>query len=117
MSQAGKTIHGLYGITQDDADTARMLALGGLLFAVAALMLWLLVLRFLEKRFGVGEPNISPWRRAICGDLTSIVLTARALVGTTTIGVDGGGNPLTDPSTRQPLVHSVVPTELSPRDS
>lgn len=30
------------------------------------------VLRFLEKRFGVAEPNISPWRRASCGDLTSI---------------------------------------------
>jgi len=28
-------------------------------------------LRFLEKRFGVMEPNISPWRRAVCGDLTS----------------------------------------------
>lgn len=29
------------------------------------------VLRFLEQRFGVDEPNISPFRRAICGDLTS----------------------------------------------
>jgi phospholipase C len=29
------------------------------------------VLRFLEKRFGVEEPNISAWRRAVCGDLTS----------------------------------------------
>ena len=29
------------------------------------------VLRFLEARFGVKEPNISPWRRAIAGDLTS----------------------------------------------
>ncbi|MGW2183799.1 phosphocholine-specific phospholipase C [Streptomyces sp. NPDC001732] len=29
------------------------------------------ILRFMEKRFGVREPNISPWRRAICGDLTS----------------------------------------------
>jgi phospholipase C len=29
------------------------------------------VLRFLEKRFGVEEPNISKWRRTICGDLTS----------------------------------------------
>ena len=29
------------------------------------------VIRFLEKRFGVMEPNITPWRRAICGDLTS----------------------------------------------
>jgi phospholipase C len=29
------------------------------------------VIRFLERRFGVAEPNISPWRRAVCGDLTS----------------------------------------------
>ncbi|SDV50127.1 phosphocholine-specific phospholipase C [Chitinasiproducens palmae] len=29
------------------------------------------VLRFLEARFGVQEPHISPYRRAICGDLTS----------------------------------------------
>ena len=29
------------------------------------------VLQFLERRFGIPEPNISPWRRAICGDLTS----------------------------------------------
>jgi phospholipase C len=29
------------------------------------------LIRFIEQRFGVTEPNISPWRRAICGDLTS----------------------------------------------
>jgi phospholipase C len=29
------------------------------------------VLRFLERRFGVAEPNITAWRRAVCGDLTS----------------------------------------------
>ena len=29
------------------------------------------VLRFLETRFGVPEPNISPYRRAVCGDLTT----------------------------------------------
>ncbi|WMD22674.1 phospholipase C, phosphocholine-specific [Achromobacter seleniivolatilans] len=29
------------------------------------------VLRFLEARFGVPEKNISPWRRAVLGDLTS----------------------------------------------
>ncbi|KAI1696505.1 phosphoesterase family domain-containing protein [Ditylenchus destructor] len=29
------------------------------------------VLRFLEARFGVAEPNISAWRRAVAGDLTS----------------------------------------------
>lgn len=29
------------------------------------------IIRFLEARFGVREPNISAWRRAVCGDLTS----------------------------------------------
>ncbi len=29
------------------------------------------VIRFLEARFGVLEPNISAWRRAVCSDLTS----------------------------------------------
>jgi phospholipase C len=29
------------------------------------------VIRFLEARFGVKEPNISAWRRAVCGDLMS----------------------------------------------
>jgi phospholipase C len=29
------------------------------------------VIRFCEARFGVMEPNITPWRRAVCGDLTS----------------------------------------------
>ncbi|WP_310446664.1 phosphocholine-specific phospholipase C [Thiobacillus sp.] len=29
------------------------------------------VIRFIEARFGVMEPNISAWRRAVCGDLTS----------------------------------------------
>jgi phospholipase C len=27
------------------------------------------VIRLLEQRFGVQEPNIAPWRRAVCGDL------------------------------------------------
>ncbi|THD61201.1 MAG: phospholipase C, phosphocholine-specific [Phenylobacterium sp.] len=30
------------------------------------------VIRFLEARFGVMEPQISPWRRAVTGDLTSM---------------------------------------------
>jgi phospholipase C len=29
------------------------------------------IIRFIEKRFGVMEPNITPWRRTVCGDLTS----------------------------------------------
>ena len=30
------------------------------------------VIRLLERRFGVEEPNISPWRRAVTGDLTAV---------------------------------------------
>ncbi|WP_405485758.1 alkaline phosphatase family protein [Nocardia sp. NBC_00511] len=30
------------------------------------------VLRFLERVTGVAEPNISPWRRSMCGDLSSL---------------------------------------------
>jgi phospholipase C len=29
------------------------------------------IVQFMERRFGVREPNISPWRRAVCGDLTA----------------------------------------------
>jgi phospholipase C len=29
------------------------------------------IIRFIERRFGVDEPHISAWRRAVCGDLTS----------------------------------------------
>jgi phospholipase C len=29
------------------------------------------LIRFIEARFGVDEPNITPWRRAVCGDLTA----------------------------------------------
>ncbi|SDI20184.1 phosphocholine-specific phospholipase C [Nonomuraea jiangxiensis] len=35
------------------------------------------IIRFMERRFGVHEPNISPWRRAVCGDLTSAFDFAR----------------------------------------
>ncbi|MFD7031968.1 phosphocholine-specific phospholipase C [Streptomyces sp. NPDC059917] len=40
------------------------------------------VIRFMEQRFGVHEPNISPWRRAVCGDLTSAFDFARKDTGT-----------------------------------
>jgi phospholipase C len=29
------------------------------------------IVQFVEKRFGVHNPNVSPWRRAVCGDLTA----------------------------------------------
>lgn len=40
------------------------------------------VLQFIERRFGVIEPNISPWRRAVCGDLTSTLDFTRRDVST-----------------------------------
>ncbi|GAA2925625.1 hypothetical protein GCM10020221_21990 [Streptomyces thioluteus] len=36
------------------------------------------IIRFMEHRFGVREPNVSPWRRAVCGDLTSAFDFSRA---------------------------------------
>lgn len=39
------------------------------------------VIRFLETRFGVHEPNITPWRRAVCGDLLSCFDFANPMPG------------------------------------
>jgi phospholipase C len=36
------------------------------------------VIRFLEKRFGVKEPNISAWRRSVANDLSSLCRPGRA---------------------------------------
>jgi phospholipase C len=36
------------------------------------------VIQFIEKRFGVMEPHITPWRRAVCGDLTAALDFKRA---------------------------------------
>jgi phospholipase C len=36
------------------------------------------ILRFMERRFGVDEPNITDWRRTVCGDLTSAFDFARS---------------------------------------
>ena len=29
------------------------------------------IIRFIERRHGLSAPNLTPWRRAVCGDLTS----------------------------------------------
>ena len=29
------------------------------------------IVQFIERRFGVREPQVAPWRRAVCGDLMS----------------------------------------------
>jgi phospholipase C len=36
------------------------------------------IIRFMEQRFGVHEPNITDWRRTVCGDLTTAFDFARS---------------------------------------
>lgn len=62
------------------------------------------VVRFLETRFGVRSPHITPWRRSICGDLTSAF----------DFSADGAAPALPDTSAYRPADHdrhaSYVPT-------
>ena len=51
------------------------------------------IIRFMERRFGVAEPNISPWRRAICGDLTSAFDFSRADAAPAALPGTGGYEP------------------------
>ncbi|MFF9183776.1 phosphocholine-specific phospholipase C [Streptomyces misionensis] len=51
------------------------------------------IIRFVERRFGVREPNISPWRRAVCGDLTSAFDFSRKDVGTVRLPSTAGYRP------------------------
>jgi len=57
------------------------------------------LIRFIEERFGVSEPNLTPWRRAVFGDLTSAFDFRRAsdavpaLPSTTAYKPTGAGSP------------------------
>ena len=72
------------------------------------------VIQFIEKRFGVFERNITPWRRAVAGDLTSVFNFANPNDDHASLpGTDGylpppaelaGGNV----STFQPTLNSVI---------
>ena len=69
------------------------------------------VIRFLEKRFGVIEPNISAWRRAVCGDLSSCFdfKTPNAAIATLPLTADVAGKAAalpgrtTPPTPAQPM--------------
>ena len=43
------------------------------------------LVQLLEKRFGVREPNITPWRRSVCGDLTAAFDFGRTSTGRPTL--------------------------------
>ncbi len=59
------------------------------------------IIRFLEARFGVKSPNISPWRRAVSGDLTSAFDFSGTGVGNTA---------LPDTSAYKPVDHERHPS-------
>jgi phospholipase C len=64
------------------------------------------VLRLLETRFGVEVPNLSAWRRATCGDLTS----AFDFSGPLRTGVP----PLPQTSERLEAIYETLPTLPNP---
>jgi phospholipase C len=65
------------------------------------------VIRFLEARFGVAEPQISPWRRTVCGDLTSLFDFAQGDAAVYALAPADGAIATADASCK--LQHPVVP--------
>ncbi|MFE9095721.1 phosphocholine-specific phospholipase C [Streptomyces sp. NPDC007264] len=51
------------------------------------------IIRFMERRFGVHEPNISPWRRTVCGDLTAAFDFSRKDAGPVSLPATDGYRP------------------------
>ncbi|WP_412543495.1 phospholipase C, phosphocholine-specific [Longispora sp. K20-0274] len=68
------------------------------------------VLQFLEKWTGIAEPNISPWRRAVCGDLTSAfdLTTANVTYPSLPTPVPTSGPMSTNP---QPPANQALPAQ------
>ncbi len=60
------------------------------------------VIRFLEQIFDVHEPNISPWRRAVCGDLTSAFDFSRRDVASPVLPDTSAYRALSDAQARLP---------------
>jgi phospholipase C len=81
------------------------------------------IIQFIERRFGVHCPNISPWRRAICGDLTSVFdfgirdTTWPLLPATSTYVADANRQCSTLPEPTVPIVQSVPKQERGIRAS
>jgi phospholipase C len=69
------------------------------------------VIRFLEARFGVMEPQISPWRRAVCGDLTSMFDFAQTAESWTELSVTQGATAGVDETCK--LQHPKLPETQS----
>jgi phospholipase C len=66
------------------------------------------IIRFIERRFGVDEPHITPWRRAVCGDLTSAFDFTQRNVSVPALPSTAGYVPPDDQ--RHPSYYPVPPT-------
>jgi phospholipase C len=66
------------------------------------------LVRFIEARFGVSEPNITAWRRAVCGDLTSAFDFKRTSDDVPALPSVAAYKP--DPTVTPPSYHPVPPT-------
>ena len=72
------------------------------------------IIQFIESRFGVHEPNITPWRRAVCGDLTSAFDFSRVRANAPGLPPTGAYKPTDDQ--RHPDYVPVPPQIRSFRD-
>ena len=70
------------------------------------------VIRFIEQRFGVTEPNISPWRRAVSGDLLSCFDFSAPDAAFPTLPNTSNFQALSDASCMRPA--ATVPADPSP---
>ena len=70
------------------------------------------VLQFIEKRFGVRETNITGWRRAICGDLTSAFDFAKGDVQLPTLPDTSAYVLLADAQCRRPQMQSAPSADI-----
>jgi phospholipase C len=67
------------------------------------------IIRLMEQRFDVMEPNITPWRRAICGDLTSAFDFSRSHRRTTSLPSTAAYQPVDHQ--RHPDYHPTPPSQ------
>ncbi|WP_153141646.1 phosphocholine-specific phospholipase C [Paraburkholderia agricolaris] len=80
-------------------------------------------IRLIEERFGIHCPNISPWRRSVCGDLTSAFnfktpdATAPSLPSTSTYVSTGNSECSNLPAPTVPTTQSMPAQESGTRRS
>jgi phospholipase C len=72
------------------------------------------VLQFMEQRFGVREPNISAWRRSVCGDLTSTLDFANPNRDWSTLTLPGTDDFLDRIARSKAGVANAIPTVQQP---